>query len=517
METRGAAGMICLSLKWRVSLWVTTVLVAVIATISIVAYVEFEESHLREIDRTLLAMANGILASLDSRVGQEELVQEVRAVTAASGPKTASFSYRIWMEDSSADLLASDKPGSEQASWLHRLGQQNAPAQGQYVLMNIGRPGNEYRAVWMRHIIGDPTLQKDRKMGIPDKGIVNIVVAGSSHFTFHELHEFLRMLLILGTSLIIGSVVAIMWTVRCGLLPVDTTAKKLQHIGGHRDLGSEISLLGTHPNVREAISDEKRVPTELRPFVRALNDMLDRLDNFLHQQKQFTSDAAHELRTPLAGAKSTLQAAQMHQRHPDEYRRAIHDALEDLARMERLIEQLLILARMDEVNAHSAVSQVDLNILLHELVENYDKKARQVSGRVTLTGSSAATVRGDMEELARLFNNVIDNAVRYGPTGGTVSVSIKCEPDGYATVAIHDEGGNIPADAIPRLFDRFYRVDHSRSSSTGGAGLGLAIARQIARRHNGDISITSSPGSGTLVSIRLPLTDSNTTKGEMSK
>lgn len=512
--------MICLSLNWRVSLWVTTVLVAVIATISIVAYVEFEESHLREIDRTLLAMANGILASLDSQVGREELVQEIRAVTAASGPKTASFSYRIWMEDSSADLLASDKPDSEQGGWLHRLGPQSAPTEGQYVLMNIGRPGNEYRAVWIRHMIGDTILQgshfakssqngnpqKDRKIGAPDKGVVNIVVAGSSHFTFHELHEFLRMLLILGASLIAGSVVAIMWTVRCGLLPVDKTAKRLQDIG-HWGPRSEISLLGTHPNVREAISDERKVPKELRPFVRALNDMLDRLDGFLQQQKQFTSDAAHELRTPLAGAKSTLQATQMHQRQPDEYRRAIHDALEDLARMERLIEQLLILARMDEVNGHSAHSQVDVNILLHELVENYDKKARQGSGRVVLTGSSAVGVRGDMEELARLFNNVIDNAVRYGPAGGTVSVSARCEPDGYATVSIHDEGGNIPADAMSRLFDRFYRVDHSRSSLTGGAGLGLAIARQIARRHNGDISITSSLGSGTLVSIRLPLAD----------
>ena len=494
--------MICLSLKWRVSLWVTAVLVAVIATISSVAYVEFEESHLKEIDRTLLAMANGILASLDSRLGQDDLVQEARAVTAASSTKTASFSYRIWMEDSSDDLLASDKPDTEQGGWLHRLEQQNAPAQGQYVLMNIGRPGNEYRAVWMRNVI--------------DKGIVNIVVAGSSHFTFHELHEFLRMLLILGASLIAGSVVAIMWTVRCALLPVDKTAKKLRDIG-HRGPRSEISLLGTHPNVREAISDEKKVPKELRPFIRALNDMLDRLDSFLQKQKQFTSDAAHELRTPLTGAKSTLQAAQIHRRQPDEYKQAIGDALEDLARMERLIEQLLTLARMDEVNAHSAVNQAYLNTLLRELVETYDKKARQASGRVVLAGSSAVAVRGDMEELARLFNNVIDNAVRYGPTGGTVSVSVRCEPDGHATVSVHDEGGNISPDAMPHLFDRFYRVDHSRCSSTGGAGLGLAIARQIVHRYNGDISIKSSPDSGTLVSIRLPIANSDTTTGGISK
>lgn len=469
--------MICLSLKWRVSLWVSTVLVAVIVTISIVAYVEFEESHLREIDRTLLAMANGITASMDGRLDQEELEQEARAVTATSGPNAASFSYRIWMEDSSADLLASDTPDSKHGRWLRGLPEQNTPAREQYVLMNIGQRGDEYRAIWMRHTI--------------DKGTVNIVVAGSSHFTYHELHEFLQLLLILGASLIIGSVVAIMWTVRCGLRPIDTTAKQLQEI--------------VHPNVRKAIFDKKMVPEELRPFLGALNDMLDRLNSVLQRQKQFTSDAAHELRTPLAGAKSTLQAAQMHQRQPDEYRQAIHDTLEDVSRMERLIEQLLILTRMDEVRGQTVTEEVQLDVLLSELAEIYDEKARQEGGKVILGESFAAIVRGDLDELVRLFSNVLDNAVRYGPSGETVSLSLKCEPDGYAKISIHDEGGNIPPDAIPRLFDRFYRVDHSRSSSTGGVGLGLAIARQIARRHNGDISITSSPDSGTVVSIRLAI------------
>jgi len=467
--------MICLSLKWRVSLWVSTVLVAVIATISIVAYVEFEESHLKQIDRTLLVMANGILASLDGHQGQEELEQEARAVTETLGPNAASFSYRIWMEGSSADLLASDAPDSEHGRWLRGLSEQNAPAQEQYVLMNIGQRGDEYRAVWMRHMI--------------DKEIVNVVVACSSHFTFHELHEFLQLLLILGASLIIGSVVAIMWTVRCGLRPIDTTAKQLQEMA--------------RPNVRKAVFDKKKVPEELRPFMEALNDMLDRLNSVLQRQKQFTSDAAHELRTPLAAAKSTLQATQMQHRDADEYRQAIDNALEDIARMEQLIEQLLVLAHMDEVNGQTVAAQVELDVLLGELVENYDEKARQAGGKVILAESSATTVRGDLDELARLFSNVLDNAVRYGPSGGTVRIALRCEPDGYATVSIHDEGGIIPPDAIPHLFDRFYRVDHSRSSLTGGVGLGLAIARQIARRHNGDISITSSPDSGTVVSISL--------------
>jgi heavy metal sensor kinase len=470
--------MICLSLKWRVSLWVSSVLVAVIATISIVAYVEFEESHLRQIDQTLLAMANGISASLDDRQGQEELEQEAREVTTTSGPNAEFFSYRIWIEGSSVDLLASDTPDSKHGRWLRGLPQQHAPAQEQYVPMNIGRRGDEYRAIWMRHTI--------------DKGIVNIAVAGSSHFTYHELHEFLQLLIILGAILIICSVVAITWTVRRGLRPIDETANQLQEIA--------------HPNVRKTIFDNKKVPEELRPFVNALNDMLDRLNSVLQLQKQFTSDAAHELRTPLAAAKSTLQTTQMHHRQPDEYRQAIKNTLEDLVRMERLIEQLLILARMDGVGEQTVAEEVQLDVLLHELAETYNEKVKQAGGKVILAESPATTVQGDLDELARMFSNILDNAVRYGPSGGTVSIALKSGPDGHATVSIHDEGGHIPPDALPRLFDRFYRVDHSRSSSTGGVGLGLAIARQIARRHNGDISITSDPDSGTAVSVRLART-----------
>jgi signal transduction histidine kinase len=504
--------MICLSLKWRISLWVSAVLVVVIATVSVVSYVEFEESHLRQIDRTLLAMANGIMASLDERQSGDKLKEEARAVTASSGPNAPSFPYRVWMDGSSADLLVSDAPGSEHGRWLRELPERNKPSPETPAFVNIGHAHDKYRVVWMRRKIND--------------GTVNIVVAGSSRFTFHELHEFLRLLLILGISLILGSVAATMWTVRCGLRPIDTTAKRLRDI--------------EHPNLRDRIIDERKVPEELRPFVRALTDMLGRLNGVLQRQKQFTSDAAHELRTPLASAKSTLQAAQLQQRQPEEYRRTIDEALEDVARMERLIGQLLVLARMDEVKTHGAAAHVELDVLLRELAQSCNDKAARspegvprTAGRVVLDELPATTVRGDLDELVRLFSNVLDNAVRYGPSGGIVriSMSLPQEPSCHSrasgnpqarlrtsgsagvtasavTVRIHDEGGNIPRESLPHLFERFYRVDDSRSSATGGAGLGLAIARQIARRHNGDISVASGPDCGTVVSIQLPLAES---------
>lgn len=466
--------MMSLSLRWRVTLLVSIVLVAVITTICIVAYVEFEESHLRSVDRTLLAMANGIMANLGDHESRQEIEEEIRAVTGRSEQDSSTL-YRVWMDGSPADMYVSDAPQTEYGQWLRELPKPPATTRN-YAFVNIGRRENEYRAVWMRHET--------------DQGVVNILVAGASHFTFHELREFLKLLLILGGSLILASIAAVMWTVRCGLLPIDATADRLHHI--------------SDPNAGKALFDDLKVPKELCPFIEALRDMLGRLNKVLCQQRRFSSDAAHELRTPLAGAKSTLQAAQMRPRQVDEYRQAIDDALKDIARMGRLIDQLLVLARLDEAEEGSTVTEVRLDELLGELAETYHEKASHTGGKVVLSKASTAAIRGSLDDLTRMFGNVIDNAVKYGPPGGTINITLKHERDGHATVCVHDEGGKIPPTALPRLCDRFYRIDESRSNSTGGAGLGLAIAREIVQRYRGSLSITSDVSAGTTACIRLP-------------
>ena len=466
--------MTSLSIKWRISLWISAVLITVITAICIVSYHEFEESQLRSMAQTLTAMANGIITTLDTISNKDKWAEEVKKVTGVTEKHYSSL-YRIWFDGASEDLLVSSASDSKYRNWLHKLDEQNMPSIEKSNFFDIGVSPDGYRAIWVRHKInGD---------------IVNIVVANSSRFAYRELYEFLRLLIVLGAGLILSSVIAIAWTVRCGLLPIYITAERLQDI--------------TYPRIRQVIYDSKKVPKELNPFIQALNDMLERLDRVLQQQKQFTSDAAHELRTPLSLAKSTLQAAQMHIRQSDDYRQTIDDSLEDIARMEYLIEQLLILARLDEVKHDSNTGEVQLDILLSELSESYDKKLKRTGGKVIFEKSPDITIQGNLDELIRLFSNVLDNAVKYGPENGTISISLKTEPDGYVTINIHDEGGQIPLESIPHIFDRFYRVDPSRSKNTGGAGLGLAISREIALRHNGDISITSSPENGTLVTIKL--------------
>lgn len=464
-----------LSLKWRVSLWVSVVLVAIITTISIVAYVEFIESHLRILDGSLMVMADDIASSVISHQGDEDLQEKVRIIT---GKPRGNYSvlYRIWMDGSSTDLLASKTPDGKYERWLHELPDQIQPAQEKPVFVNIGQSRDEYRAIWMR-----------KKT---DEGTANIILAVSSHQAYHEAYEFQRLLIILGGSLILGSIVAVMWTVRCGLLPICVLTDRLHEI--------------SRPNVARTLFDGLKTPEELQPFVEALKSMLARLDKALQQQKQFTSDAAHELRTPLALAKSTLQAAQMNQSDACQYRQMIDEVLDDVARMEHLTDRLLVLARLDETNGQIAEEEVQLDVLLSELAETFGDKMQKSGGKVILDEAPTTTVRGNLDELIDLFGNIIDNATKYGPANGTVRITLEHDSNSHVTVRIHDEGGCIPAADLPHLCDRFYRVDQSRSSSTGGAGLGLAIAREVIRRHNGKISITSNAGSGTLVSVILP-------------
>jgi signal transduction histidine kinase len=243
---------------------------------------------------------------------------------------------------------------------------------------------------------------------------------------------------------------------------------------------------------------------ELQPFQAALDDMLARLNAAMRQQEQFTADAAHELRTPLAIMKSTLQTLQMRPRTVAEYRESLDDALRDIDRMEQLVQQLLTLARLDSTNRTSDFTDVRLDVLLKSLADVFADRAERQGAHIACTDHEGVRVRGDETELWQLFSNLLDNALRYGPSDGVVRISLQDGPDRWVTACVHDDGGGIPPEKLPRLFDRFYRVDSSRSQASGGSGLGLAIVREIVQRHHGEIEITSDPQSGTSVIVRLP-------------
>jgi len=220
--------------------------------------------------------------------------------------------------------------------------------------------------------------------------------------------------------------------------------------------------------------------------------MLVRLNKAMRQQEQLAADVAHELRTPLAIMKSTLQTLRMQPRMAAEYEEGVDDALQDIERMEQLAGQLLMLARLDATDR------------VPDPAEVFDGRAEQQGARVVCANGAAVCVQRDETELRQLFSNLLDNALRYGPPKGIVHITLQDGPGPWATACVHDEGGAIPPENLPHLFDRFYRVDPSRSQVSGGTGLGLAIAREIVHRHHGKIGITSDTQTGTSVVVHLP-------------
>ena len=231
--------------------------------------------------------------------------------------------------------------------------------------------------------------------------------------------------------------------------------------------------------------------------------MLARLEQAFEQQRRFTADASHELRTPLSVIRSLADVALTSPRD-EAYDRGVYASIsEETERLGRLVESLLVLARADAGSALS-LSSVDLDEIAMDAAERVAERAsRQRVGLVVLA-SERCRVRGDASWLTQLVLNLVDNALRHTPTGGRVTLAVNADTDGVRAGGLGHRASGIAPEDLPRLFERFYRVDEDRSRATGGAGLGLAICEWIARVHGGRLSVESEVGRGTTFTLWLP-------------
>ncbi len=190
-------------------------------------------------------------------------------------------------------------------------------------------------------------------------------------------------------------------------------------------------------------------------------------------------------------------------RDADGYREAIELSLQEIERLSRMTEQLLTLSREDSYVAHRDFDEVQLDALLRDVVEGLNSKAELQQVEVAVQTLPECIIPGDDVRLSRLFYNLLDNAIKNTLPGGKVSVSITVD-ETIARIVIDDTGIGIPEEHLPRVFDRFYRVDESRSTTTGGVGLGLSICQAIAERHLGRVELSSVVGTGTRAVVILP-------------
>lgn len=277
---------------------------------------------------------------------------------------------------------------------------------------------------------------------------------------------------------------------RRALAPVDEITAAAQKISP-TDLTGRVQLPGTRD--------------ELDRLAETLNAMLQRIGSAFEQMKQFTADASHDLRTPISVIRTRAEITLRKPRNEEQYREALNEIVAETARLSDLIDDLLLLARADVGAEGLKVKRVDLcDIARRASAEGKTlAESRDVQWSQTFPNSSL-WVSGDADALRRLFLILIDNAIKYTPERGAVSMRVG-NSDGKACVEVSDTGIGIAEADVPHIFERFYRADSARSRDSGGFGLGLSIGNWIAKAHHAEITVESTPGNGSRFQVRLPL------------
>lgn len=304
----------------------------------------------------------------------------------------------------------------------------------------------------------------------------------------HHVHFLRTMRLQLGAGISAAALLAAMlgWlAARKGLAPMHRVTATARRLSAER-LGERLS------------GDD--APAEMRALVEAFNGMLERLEASFRRLNEFSADIAHELRTPVSNLMTETQVALSRSRSADEYREALHSNLEEFDRLARMIADMLFLAKADNGLLPKPAEQVALQTEAAALLEFYEALADERQLRMTLSG--AGTVIGDRLMLRRAVSNLLSNAIRHTPAGGVIEVCIRRVRE-QVVLTVSNPGEPIPPDQVPRVFERFHRVDPSRLRQGDGAGLGLPITRSIVESHGGHIRLASD-ARRTVVTIELP-------------
>jgi len=242
---------------------------------------------------------------------------------------------------------------------------------------------------------------------------------------------------------------------------------------------------------------------EIGTLAQTFDQMLERLQSSFERERRFTGDAAHELRTPLTVLKGQIEVTLNRRRNPVEYQKKLQELSAQVERLIRLSNGLLFLSRSDQRQLSFEPTDINLREWLEIIVEQIQPLAREKELEISKKIPEDLSIYADSDHLIRLFMNILENAVKYTPIRGQITITASKGPR-EIQVIIHNTGPGIPQEHVQHLFERFYRVDAHRSSQTGGSGLGLAIAQEIVRLHGGEIGIQSEPDQGVTVRVCLP-------------
>jgi heavy metal sensor kinase len=246
---------------------------------------------------------------------------------------------------------------------------------------------------------------------------------------------------------------------------------------------------------------------EIGRLATTFNTTLARLEDSFIRTRQFSVDVSHELRTPLTILRGETEVGLKWIREPEEFRQILQSNLEEINRMSGIIEYMLDLSKAEAGDLSLDLRELDLKDLLAEQVQSVRLLAREKHVNLVFEGNRSVFVKADEMHLRQVFRNLLDNAVQYTSAGGEVRLAVDVAGS-RVKVTVLDTGIGIPAESLPKIFDRFYRVDKARNRAHGGSGLGLSLAKSFVEAHGGTIEVSSEPGQGSVFTVYLPLTGS---------
>jgi two-component system OmpR family sensor kinase len=333
-----------------------------------------------------------------------------------------------------------------------------------------------------------------RMVSVPVPGhppLLAVQVAGSLDDANRVVTVASVLFIALGSALLLAVGVAGALLTRRTFGAIDDVVRQARGISDS-NLGERLP----HPGTRD----------EIGRLIDTLNDMLNRLEHGAQTLRRFTADASHELRSPLSRLRTELELALRRPREAASYVETLHSSLEEVERLTLLVDELLVLARLDAGQERGAVETVSLNRLAEETVRRLEPVARDRQVQIVLEPSPPVAATVARSGAGLVLANMLDNAIKFSPAQGAITVRVGLAATGTeAILTVADQGPGIAAGDLPHLFERFYRGAAARSDATPGVGLGLALSQAIAQAHGGRLEASNGPGGGALFTLRLPL------------
>ena len=479
--------MVFRSLRFKLTLWYVLILGILLISFSSFLYITLSRSLYRDVDNRLRSLAH--------------------LIATESGTPSSTFGFGKLDKAMRATLNL--RPVGKFIQVLDESGNIGEKSENlKNVQLPIGLPALKNASK------GFITFETVRTFGNTPLRMMTLPVIENGHMariiqvasSLEDVEDALRTLFII---LVITVPSALLVASLGGQFLANQALKPVDHI-------TQTARMITSQNLNQRIKSLK-VKDEISRLIETFNEMISRLDQSFHQIKQFSSDASHELKTPLTILKGEVEVALRKERTSQEYEQILRSNLEEINRMSKIVDNLLLLARTETGEIQLFKEEVNLSQIVSEVVTQLTKFARAKDLQIVATNHSEDIhLYGDALRIRQLLLNLIENSIKYTEPGGSISVSLdenaplylpgeEEKPCGGVKLVVSDTGIGIAQEDQERIFSRFFRVDKARSREQGGSGLGLSICRWIVEAHQGEISVESELGKGSRFIVKLPI------------